>query len=90
MGDGRDEGTGVRLPIDSEDTLRLNSSTLVRLLSGNSSGPGVNGLFSDAIDPDEPGGGDTWPREDEMDPRCDVGGRGEAALCRSLGEMVGD
>lgn len=62
----RAEGTGVRLPPDPEDTLRLRESVLERLFSDISSGMGLSALFNDA------GGGDARLLEEETDPRCEL------------------
>jgi len=65
IGDGREEGTGVRRP--PEDALPLPASTRVRFVS-MSSKAGLRGRLS------EPGapGGEGRLREDETEPRCEI------------------
>jgi len=74
IGEGRDDGTGVRLPIDGEDP-RLILSILDRLTppSIGSSCIGLRGLFNE----EAPEGGE-WSLLDSTDGRrCDTEGRGE-------------
>ena len=73
IGEGRVEGTGVRLPPDVGDSLRTIAPTLDRLFSPISSGPGLSGLLS-VLE------GDEWRLrevEDETEFRCDTEGCGE-------------
>lgn len=85
IGDGCEEGTGVRRPPEGDDALRLLTSTRVRFGS-ISSKVGLRGRLS------EPGapGGEGRLREDEIEPRCEILGRGDAAVCRLPFDTVGE
>lgn len=75
IGEGRVEGTGVRLPPEGGDALRMMALILDRLFSPPSSGPVLSGLFSEVVLD-----GDEWRLrdvEDETEFRCDPEGRGE-------------
>lgn len=88
IGEGRVDGSGVRLP-DGDEIRRLIISTRVRLLLllSWSSGPGLSARLSG---PDDPGGGggDAWCDDTEL--RCDGGGRGDGSLNRLCAEIVGE
>ena len=88
IGDGRVEGSGVRLP-DGDEIRRLIISTRVRLLLllSDSSGPGLSARLSGPEDAGG-GGGDAWFDDTEL--RCDGGGRGDGSLSRLCAEIVGE
>jgi hypothetical protein len=84
MGDGREEGPGVRRPA-GDAALRFIGSIRFRLLS-NSSTPGLNGRLREA----EPEGGEGRLPDVETDPRWEMAGRGDVAVCRLPFDNVGD
>lgn len=82
IGDGRVEGTGVRLPPDEGDGLRATPSILDRLLSPNSSGSMLSGLLSEFALLEFAPEGDEWRLrevDEETEFRCETDGRGEGA-----------
>jgi len=87
MGEGRVDGTGVRLPPEGGDGLRMMALILDRLLSPISSGPALRGLLREFVLE-----GDEWRLrdvEDDTEFRCDAEGRGEGG-CPLPEDTAGD
>lgn len=81
MGDGRGEDISVRRPANVR---RVTPSILDLLLSTISSELGLRGLLRVAPWLE----GDVWLRVEEIESRCEGGGRGEVSLCRLPDETV--
>lgn len=80
IGEGRVDGTGVRLPPDVGDGLRMMLSILDLLLSPNSSGPALSGLLSEVPPLEFALEGDEWRLRDvegETEFPCETEGCGE-------------
>lgn len=92
VGEGRVEGTGVRLPPDVGDGLRMMPSILDRLLSPDSSGPVLSGLFNELAPLELALEGDEWRLrevEDDTEFRCEIEARGEVG-CPLAEDTVGE
>lgn len=87
MGEGRVDGTGVRLPPEGGDGLRMMALILDRLFSPISSSPALSGLLSEFVLE-----GDEWRLrdvEDDTEFRCETEGRGEGG-CPLPEDTAGD